>query len=155
MSSRDIFIPKGDRIQAMGNDFQWSLGGNLSKATATAFYRSLFQPTGEESWIFSGSTGSADEENYFSFLLSVPYLGDEVLERTYKLGDGHGLHFSHSHSIPAPPGFTGFRTVNPDDAELSIVLDPIKGTVQGDFNARFKTYRLNPNGTFKMIRADQ
>lgn len=155
MNAHDIFIPKTNSIQAPVNKFRWTLGDKTTHAQNSFFYRSRFEPTGEESWVFSGSTGSGDEENFFSFLLMVPYLGDDRLERTYKLGDGHGLFFSHIHSIPAPPGFTGFRTVDPDDAELAIVLDPVEGTVQGDFNAVFKTYRLNPTGTFKMTRDDQ
>jgi hypothetical protein len=157
MSTKDIFIPKENSIQAPGNDFHWSLGADPIPAENTTFFRSLFEPTGEKSWVFDGSTGSGDEENFFSFLLMVPYIDDNVLEYTYKLGDGKGLHLSHSHSIPAPPGFTGFRTVDADDAELTITLDPIKGTVQGDFNAIFKSegYRLKPNGTFKLTRDDQ
>jgi hypothetical protein len=87
----------------------------------------------------------------------VPYIDDNVLEYTYKLGDGKDLHVSHMHSIPAPDGFIGFRSVDADDAELTIRLDPVKGTVQGDFNALFKShgYRLFPQGTFKLIRDDQ
>ncbi|RON43264.1 hypothetical protein BK666_19410 [Pseudomonas frederiksbergensis] len=155
MSAHAIFIPKTNSIQAPANKFNWTLGSKTTYAQNSFFYRSLFEPTGEASWVFSGSTGSGDEENFFSFLLMVPYLGDDRLERTYKLGDGQGLFFSHTHSIPAPPGFTGFQTVDPDDAELAIVMDPVEGTVTGDFNAKFKTYRLSPIGTFKMTRDDQ
>ena len=155
MSTKDIFIPKENSVQSPGNDFHWSLGADPVYAGRTAFHRSLFEPTGERSWVFNGSTGSGDEENYFSFLLMVPYIDDNALEYTYKLGDGKGLHLSHAHSIPAPDGGIGFRTVDADDAELTIRLDPIKGTVQGDFNANFKTYRLNPNGTFNLKRDDQ
>ncbi|MFJ7106665.1 hypothetical protein ACIQU2_03375 [Pseudomonas sp. NPDC098740] len=155
MSSRDMFIPQKKKIQAEGNQFLWHFNDPNTVAESTSFHKGYFPPTGEYSWGFSGSTGSGDEENFFSFLIMVPYLGEDVLEYTYKLGDGKDLHFSHTHSIPAPPGFTGFRVVDADDAELSIRLDPIKGTVQGDFNATFKTYRLNPNGTFKLKRDDQ
>ncbi|WP_223511732.1 hypothetical protein [Pseudomonas sp. GL-B-19] len=155
MSTKDIFIPKANSIQAPGNDFHWNFGDDPKQAEHTTFYRSLFEPTGEESWVFDGSTGSGDEENLYSFLLMVPYIDDNVLENTYKLRDGQKLHVSHTYSIPAPPGFTGFRVVDADDAELTIHLDPIKGTVQGDFNAVFKTHRMNPNGTFQLKRDDQ
>ncbi|WP_283183764.1 hypothetical protein [Pseudomonas svalbardensis] len=155
MSTKDIFIPKGNSIQAPGNDFHWNFGSEVTRAEKTLFFLHEFPPTGELSWVMSGITGTLDDENYFSFKVSVPYIDDTLLERTYKLGDE--LDVSHSHSIPAPPGFTGFRFVDADNAELTIRLDPIKGTVQGDFNAIFRSegYRLNPNGTFKLTRDDQ
>jgi hypothetical protein len=154
MSAKDIFIPKEDRIQAAGNDFHWSFGGDPIYAESTSFHRALFQPTGEVSWVFSSSTGSIAEGNFFGFQLMVPYIDDSVLEYTYKLGDGKDLHVSHLHSIPTSPGYIGVKTVDADDAELTIRLDPVNGTVQGDFNALFKSdgYRLFPQGTFKLIR---
>ena len=157
MSTKDIFIPKENSVQSPGNDFHWNLGANPVYAGRTAFYQGLFEPTGERSWVFNGSTGSTDEENFFGFLLMVPYIDNNVLEYTYKLGDGKDLHVSHIHSIPAPDGGIGFRTVDADDAELTIRLDPVNGTVQGDFNALFKSrgYRLFPQGTFKLTRDDQ
>jgi hypothetical protein len=155
MITRDFFIPKENTIQVPGDEFNWNFEGKPIYAKDTSFYRSLFEPTGEESWVFAGSIGLGDEENYFSFLLMVPYIDDNLLEQTYKLGDGQDLHLSHTHSIPAPPGFTGFRVVYADDAELTITLDPVKGIVEGDYNAKFKTYRLSPNGTFNLKRDDQ
>jgi hypothetical protein len=150
MSTKDIFIPKRDHIQSSENLFHWNFGAEPIKAESALFYKDRFEPTGEEGWVFSGSTGTAEEENLYSFLLMVPYLHVPLLERTYKLDDGQGLHVSHGYSIPAPPGFIGFRVVDADDAELTVRLDMIAGTVEGDFNANFKTHRLNPNGTFKL-----
>jgi hypothetical protein len=155
MNAKEFFIPEENKIQVPGDDFNWSFAGEPVCAQQTIFYRSLFEPTGEESWVFSGSIGSGDEMNYFSFLLLVPYIDDNLLEQTYKLGDGQDMHASHTHSIPAPPGFNGFRVVYADDAELTITLDPVKGTVKGDYNAIFKTDRLNPSGTFNLKRDDQ
>lgn len=155
MSTKDIFIPKGNNIQAPENDFHWNFGSEVTRAEKTLFFLYEYPPTGELSWTISGSTGTFDEENYFGFGMSVPYIDDTLLERTYELSDE--LHFSHIHSIPALPGYIGYRVVDADNAELTIRLDPIKGTVQGDFNAIFKSegYRLNPNGTFKLTRDDQ
>jgi hypothetical protein len=50
MSTKDIFIPKENSIQAPGNDFHWNLGADPVYAGRTAFYYSLFEPIGEESW---------------------------------------------------------------------------------------------------------
>lgn len=157
MSAKCIFITKQNSFQPATNDFHWSFGAELINAQHSSFDYSVFPPTGEESWVFAGSTGSLDEENYFSFLLSVPYLDEDLMEYTYKLNDGKGLHVAHIHSIPAPPGFTGFATVDADDAELTIRLDRTTSTVTGDFTATFKSegYRLWPNGTFKLTRTDQ
>ncbi|MBS4078100.1 hypothetical protein [Pseudomonas rustica] len=98
-----------------------------------------------------------EKETYFSFIFSVPYLNEDLTERTYKLGDGQGLSFSHSHSVPAPSGGTAFTSINADEAELTIRLDRTSGTVTGDYFATFKSrrYRLRPEGTFQLTRTDQ
>ncbi|MFJ2537259.1 MULTISPECIES: hypothetical protein [unclassified Pseudomonas] len=157
MSAKCIFIPKQNSVQPATHDFHWSFNAGPIYAQDSSFHYSVFPPTGKESWVFSGSTGTGEEENYFALLLSVPYLDEDLMEYTYKLNDGQGLHVSHIHSIPAPPGFTGFATVDADDAELTIRLDRKTGTVTGNFTATFKSagYRLKPDGTFKLTRTDQ
>lgn len=156
MSAARLFIPKQNMIQPAGNDFHWSLGAEPIHAGQSLFVYHRSEVTGDESWVFGGSNGSGQEQNFFAFHLTVPYLDTDLLECTYKLGDGQGLHVSHIHSIPAPPGFEGFQTVDADDAELTIRLDRTTGTVRGDFIATFKSegYRLWPNGTFRLSRTD-
>ncbi|MBC8999995.1 hypothetical protein IAI51_26050 [Pseudomonas sp. N40(2020)] len=157
MSAKNLFIPSKNRILSAGNEFHWNLGDNEIAAESTMFYHHVFPPTGEESRVFTGLTGSSEAGDFFSFTLSVPYLDQDVMEYTYTLNDGQGLALSHGHSIPAPPGFEGVRFVDADDAQLTIRLDRTKGTVQGDFVATFKSngYRLAPSGTFKLTRSDQ
>ncbi|NUT79630.1 hypothetical protein [Pseudomonas brassicacearum] len=151
MNSQSFFIPKEKTLKATGNSFIWNLGTGPVSAESTLFYLHIYPPTGEKSWSLSGSTGSGPEENFFLFGFAIPYVSDEIMDASYTMEGG--LTFHHIHSIPAPPGFYGFQTVSADKAELTIRLDPIKGTAKGDFSALFKTdgYRLNPTGTFDLI----
>ena len=152
MNSQSFFIPKEKTLKATGNSFIWNLGTGPVSAESTLFYLHTYPPTGEKSWSISGGTGSAPEENYFSFGFSIPYVSDEIMDASYTVEGG--LRFRHVHSIPAPPDFYGFQVVSADKAELTIRLDPIKGTAKGDFTALFKTYRLNPTGTFDLTLGD-
>jgi hypothetical protein len=152
MSAQSVFIPKQKNIVATTEDFHWSLGSEPIYADSAAAYYSKFEVTGEESWVFSASIGSDEEENYFGFLLGVPYLDQDLMEYTYKLGADDRFYVSHSHWIPAPPGFSGVRVVKADNAELTIRLNRAKRTVTGDFIATFKSegYRLAPSGHFEL-----
>ncbi|WP_072407847.1 hypothetical protein [Pseudomonas sp. NFACC04-2] len=155
MDTQTVFIPKEKTPTLKGNVFTWSLGENTIVADTTLFYLHFYLPTGEKSWAFSGSTGRLDEENLFLFGFSVPYIDDEVFDNSYTMEGG--LHFYHGHSIPAPEGFYGYRTVTADSAELSVRLDPVKGTAHGDFTAVFETLGdwLYPRGTFNLSRTDK
>jgi len=154
MSNKTIFIPNKNNIKHTTDDFHWNYGSELINAQNCSFFHDIFPPTGEEHWVFAGSTGSAEKGDWFAFQLSVPYRDQDLMEYTYKLNDGLGMHCSHLHSIPAPPGYTGFTSVDADDAELTIRLDRKAGTVTGEFSAKFLSgrYRLNPNGNFKLTR---
>ncbi|MEX0161644.1 hypothetical protein MRBLPD1_000095 [Pseudomonas brassicacearum] len=155
MDSHSFFIPHKKTRKLAGNSFTWNFGTTPINAENTLFYLNVYQSTGEKSWSFRGSTGSAEDENNSSLGFSIPYVSDEVMDASYTMEGG--LRFSHIHSIPAPPGFTGFRVVRADKADLTIRLDPVKGTAKGHFTALFRTdgYRLNPTGTFELIRDDQ
>lgn len=159
MSRHTILIPKEKSIQASENKVEWRFDTNPTvKAERAGFYLDVYPPTGERSWVFWGITGASDDENYFSYLMSVPYINDAPIDKTFKLKDG--LYFTHTYSSPAPPGFSGFTVVDADDAddaELTIKLDPAKGVVTGSFSADFKSYGYypQPEGTFKLIRDDQ
>ncbi|WP_434707712.1 hypothetical protein J3P75_18125 [Pseudomonas sp. R1-1] len=156
MSIKTIFLPKEGSIKRTSDDFHWNYGKEPINAQDCSFYYSVFPPTGEKSWVIAGSTGKPVDGNFFAFLISVPYLDEDLMEYTYKLNDGQGLHFGHLHSVPAPPGFEGVTIVDADDAELTLRLDRKAGYVTGEFRALFKShgYRLLPNGTFKMKRTD-
>lgn len=155
MSVRDLYFPKQKSIQNPTNDFHWSLGAEPIYSDSTQFFYAKYPVTGEEFWVFSGGTGSVYEDNYFSFLFSVPYLDQDLLECTYKLGVADWMHVTHVHSHSVRPGTVGVRIVDADEAELTIRLDRTKGIVTGDFKATFKhIYRLAPIGTFKMTRTD-
>ncbi|RON45367.1 hypothetical protein [Pseudomonas frederiksbergensis] len=147
MTPREIVIPKQNSIQAAGNTFCWSLGGNRIHAQHSFFCRMQSVPG---RWVFSGLTGSPDQDNYFSVDFNVPALGDDVLERTYQLGDGQGLRVTHTYSLPGPDGVSVIEVIDADYAELTIRLDPIKRTVRGDFNAHFKSVGLKPEGAFQL-----
>ena len=148
MSVQDIFIPKESNNQKSVDDFHWDYGQGPTYAERTFFRLALFGPN--KDWSFGGTIGSVEEENVFSYQFMVPYVDDTVLEQTYKLGESKDFHAKFMQSIGAPPGFTGFRLVDADDAELTIRLDPKEGTIQGDFNATYKFSRLKPIGTFKL-----
>ncbi|MFJ2364702.1 hypothetical protein ACIPIN_13580 [Pseudomonas sp. NPDC087697] len=151
MSRHAIFIPIDNYVQSPDNNFNWNFGGSIIEADRTLFMLHTFPGTGEREWLFTGLTGTPVQGNVFEFGIAVPYIDDDVMERTYTLEDG--LSFSHMHSIPILPGAVSF--VYADSAELTIRLDPINGTVQGDYKATFRTHRLMPGGTFKLKRTDQ
>jgi hypothetical protein len=152
MSAQSVFIPKQKNIVVPTEVFHWSYGAESIHAEDAVAYYSKFEGTGEESWVFSASIGSIEDENHLGYLLSVPYSDQDIIDRTYKLGDDDRFHVSHSHSIPAPPGFSGVRVVTADNAELTIRLNRAKRTVTGDFVATFKSdgYRLKPSGHFEL-----
>ena len=153
MSAFPIFFPDDHKSQAAGNDFHWRFTGEPINAESTIFRADLAGPAIKH-WIFYGSTGSTVNGTFFAFQFSVPYEGEGLLEKTYKIGDGQWFYVFHIHSVPPAPNFTSTLA---DKAELTIRLDPAKGTVHGDFNAIFYSggYRMNPIGTFDLKRADQ
>ncbi|MBD9610285.1 hypothetical protein IB245_02090 [Pseudomonas sp. PDM02] len=153
MSAFPIFFPDDHKSQAAGDDFHWRFTGAPIYAEFTLF-RAFLGGTGIDNWVFYGSTGSTDHGTFFALQFLVPYEGDDLLEKTYKIGDGQQLTVFHFHSVPPAPNFTSILA---DKAELTIRLDPVKGTVHGDFNANFdrEGYRMNPIGTFDLKRADQ
>lgn len=134
-----------DNFEAEGNDFLWEIDSVSTKAQRTLFYKSSIPP--EYSWIFYGSVGSVDTENLFGFMLAVPYIDDNYLERTYTLAEG--LYCDHRHSIKKG-GLKGWRVIPAGDAKLSINLDPVKGTVKGEFEATFT--KTKTGGTPEQIK---
>lgn len=134
-----------DNFEAEGNDFLWEIDSVSTKAQRTLFYKSSIPP--EYSWIFYGSVGSVDTENLFGFMLAVPYIDDNYLERTYTLAKG--LYCDHRHSIKKG-GLKGWRVIPAGDAKLSINLDPVKGTVKGEFEATFT--KTKTGGTPEQIK---
>ncbi|WLI05179.1 hypothetical protein PSH66_21615 [Pseudomonas sp. FP597] len=151
MSAQDIFIPQKTRINNPKNTFRWKFGDNpQTEADYSRFFHNVYMPTGEESWVFSGSVNEPDSPDYFQFLMSIPDIGEPPKDKEFTLENG--LSFRHVHSIGAPPGFIGYRTVNADSAELIITIDLVKGAAQGKFNAHFKShgYRIQPAGSFTL-----
>ena len=153
MSAFPIIFPDDHKSQAAGNDFHWRFTGEPIYAESTLFTAFRGGP-GIDNWVFQGSTGKTEDGTFFALQFSVPYEGEDLLEKTYKIGDGQQLTVFHFHSVPPAPNFTSTLA---EKAELTIRLDPVKGTVHGDFNANFYSggYRMNPVGTFDLKRADQ
>ena len=151
MKDPKIYIPESPATKAPGNDFHWNLGNDLVHATMTQFTRERPLP-GMDDWLFYGATGSLADNTFFAFQFTVPYQGEELLERTYKLGDGAGLSSFHIYSPPSPPYH--YYSVGADEAELSIRLDPASGTVRGDFIAKYTRdgIQLKPTGVFNLKR---
>ena len=150
MNTATVFIPTRNSGKRLRHSFHWTVDNHLTKAHACFFH--LTEPPFEEYWHFIGSTGTLEEHGkYFSFNLAVPYIGKDLLERTYTLDDG--LLFYHVYSVTYPD-FIELRTVAADYAETTIRLDPKAGTVQGDFNAKFKNHP-DLHGTFQLKRNDQ
>ncbi|OYQ00933.1 hypothetical protein B7L09_27420 [Pseudomonas mandelii] len=151
MTTHTTFIPKKHGTLANENILKWKYGAIEKKAEFSDFLQGDFN--GERYWSIGGGMGTVEEDNVFIFSMTLPYKGDDALKGIYTLA--HGLTFLHSHSIPAPPGFHGFRTVEADSATLNIIsYDRKTDIVVGTFDALFKShgYRLNPKGTFTMKR---
>ena len=105
---------------------------------------------GRTSWSFTGRTGSYSSENNFSVTLLIPYNGEELFERTYKLGDGQGLESFHQYWLPPFPGFDVIGSDQANNVELTVRLDPRKGTAEGNFIADFKKRRVSITGKFNL-----
>ncbi|KAB0514684.1 hypothetical protein SAMN04490189_0489 [Pseudomonas koreensis] len=150
MTTQTVFLAK--HAVTTNDIFEWRFGEDKAiKAQFALFYRREFDS--KPIWVISGRTGNFEDKNYFAFAMSLPYIDDEHFPGIHKLSDG--LTFTHSHWIPAPEGFDGLQSVNADSAWLNIKkYDSISGTVEGSFEAVFKShgYRLNPKGTFTMTR---
>lgn len=129
------------------NIFRWHLGtGNTVSASKTFFHET--EEGGWHDWFIGGDTGTPAENNVFSFGFLIPYETENPLEKTYTLEDE--LLFTHGRSAPDHYGRQDFFT--PQNAELTIRLDRINGTVKGDFNGEFITncYHLKLTGTFDL-----
>ncbi|WP_052961852.1 hypothetical protein [Pseudomonas fluorescens] len=148
MNTQRIFIRAEKSIKAPNDYFHWIRNEEQVTAEATIF--SLNQ--NRTLWSIAGFLGSYAEETSFSLLLAVPYINNEILERTYVLGDGQGLHCVHQYWLPPVPGFSVIGSDQANYAELSIRLDPKAGTVTGDFNAIFKSRRVDIHGSFKLTQ---
>ncbi|MNF52557.1 hypothetical protein D3C87_1145380 [compost metagenome] len=145
-----------DNFEAEDGDFKWEIDSLSTKAQRTSFYKS--GTSTNLSWIFYGSVGSVDSENLFGFMLTVPYINEDILEGTYTLATG--LYCDHRHSIKKG-GLKGWRVIPAGDATLSIKLDPVKGTVEGEFEATFTKTKpdetpeqIRPKGNFNLKRDD-
>lgn len=138
-----------DKIMAPGDKFYWTLNDKTYEANQ-AFFSAHLGPNA--TWDIIGASGRIVDGNLFQFSISIPYEGEVLIEKTYKLGEDKGFRVSHFHS-PPPPELEPVST-SADDAELTIRLDPINGIATGDFNANFFRggYRLKPEGTFKVTR---
>ncbi|KHA71642.1 hypothetical protein NZ35_19590 [Pseudomonas chlororaphis] len=134
-----------DNFEAEDGDFKWEIDSLSTKAQRTSFYKS--GTSTNLSWIFYGSVGSVDSENLFGFMLTVPYINEDILEGTYTLAKG--LYCDHRHSINKG-GLKGWRVIQAEDATLSIKLDPVKGTAEGKFEATFT--KTNPDATLEIIK---
>ena len=137
-----------DKTMAPGDQFYWTLN-DITYGAKQAFFTA--QLGAIKIWEIIGASGSIVEGNLFQITISIPYEGEVLIEKTYKLGENQGFSVSHFHS--APPELEPVST-SADDAELTIRLDPINGIATGDFNANFYRggYRLKPEGAFKMTR---
>lgn len=151
MTIHATFIPKKHGTLANENTFKWKYGTSKKTAEFSNFYQGEF--IGEPYWAISAGTGTFEGEDFFTFNMTLPHKGDDMLKDVYTLSNG--LTFVHGHWIPAPPGFDGYRTVDADSATLNIIkYDPVTDIAEGTFEALFKShgYRLNPKGTFTLKR---
>lgn len=145
----DIILPRKSNNKKLRHSFHWTLDGHLTKAHDCFLH--LTEPPHDEYWHFIGTTGTLEEHgNYFSFNLTVPNMGEELLERTYTLEDG--LEFYHVYSVTYPD-YIELRSFPAIYAELAIRLKP-KGKVKGDFKGRFNFDNkvLAPEGAFELFR---
>lgn len=149
-------VPQINNFETEDNEFQWQIDSLSTEAQRTLFFKS--STTTDNSWIFYGSVGTVDSEDLFGFMLAVPYINEDILEGTYTLAAG--LYCDHRHSIKKGE-LKGWRVIAAGDATLSIKLDPVKGTVEGEFEATFAKTKpdetpeqIRPKGTFNLKRDD-
>ncbi|WP_434557842.1 hypothetical protein J3P95_16325 [Pseudomonas sp. Z5-35] len=147
MNSQIFYIPEKEPRLIEGNSFTWDVGAGLVTAEHTKLI--LHNHPLDRGWTFYGRTGSGSECTHFSFKLFIPYAGDEVLDATYT-HEG-GLSFSHLYSGTLPDFY---RLATTKSAELTIKLDPRRGTATGNFTALIEKegQEMRPTGAFELIR---
>jgi hypothetical protein len=151
MIAHTIFIPEKFGTHTDENKFKWTLGANKGKANKSLLYQTEW--FGFEYWEILAGSGSMETEDYCTFSMGLPYLGDKALEGIYTLLDGLTFHHGHWAESALPGGV--YKSVGADSAILNITnYDLVTDVVEGTFEALFKSsgYRLFPKGSFRLKR---
>lgn len=72
MTTQTFFLPKGRATNDVG--FTWNLGTGVVQAESATFYLNDF--AGALYWMIVASTGNFEDENYFSFVMTLPFTGN-------------------------------------------------------------------------------
>ncbi|MGA8135312.1 MAG: hypothetical protein WCA48_14370 [Pseudomonas gingeri] len=149
-----LYLPKKGHTPQHAGRLVWRIdNGPETYAERTSFGLGEFPPgSGQRYWVFSGSTGTPEQENYFYFQIIIDYQRGPFENITLKLGDHKLLSMGHTYSIPAPEGFYGVQTVAADAGETTLSLDLETGTIDGRFESVYRALRLAPKGHFRMTR---
>ncbi|QXH79700.1 hypothetical protein [Pseudomonas salmasensis] len=147
--NRDIiFIPDFNSPQTPNNHFEWTFKGSQTPITAE---RTAFGHVEHENfWLFSGSIGSLQEKNSSSFVFYIPYLGEAPIDDTYTL-DGI---LKYAHYISGPGDIPGVAVIPAKKATLTIKLNPVERTANGNFEASFDSEyaQYDATGHFTLTR---
>lgn len=147
--NRDIiFIPDFNPSQTPNNHFEWTFKSSQTPITAE---RTVFgHAEHANDWLFSGSTGSQREKNFSSFIFYIPYLGEAPIDDTYTL-DGI---LKYAHYISGPGDIPGVAVIPAKKATLTIKLNPVERTANGNFEASFDSEyaQYDATGHFTLTR---
>lgn len=103
--------------------------------------------TGKLYWVWEGWTGSHDTNDIFFYDFTIPYVNDEVIDRSFTLGKDQ-LTFDHAFSI----GNGQLGAVRAQSATVHIKLDPKTRQSEGSFETVFLGIHQSPNGKFHFER---
>ena len=148
MNQEIIFIPDCYISQSANNHFEWTFKNSQTSITAE---RSIFgHRTQTNTWTFSGAIGDKSTKNFSSYYFHIPYLGEAPIDNTYIL-DGI-LHYALY--ISAPGDMPGTTAIPAKHATLTIKLNPVEGTANGNFEASFDSEyaQYDATGHFTLIR---
>lgn len=127
--------------------FEWRFTeGEFIEASDTGAYLWEGSP-GQFYWVWEGWTGSHDTNDIFFYDFSIPYVNDEVIDRSFTLGTG-GLTFDHAFSI----GNGQLGVAPAHSATVHIKFDPKTRQSEGSFKTVFLGIHQSPEGKFSFER---
>ncbi|MBT9574936.1 hypothetical protein PSUM_15740 [Pseudomonas umsongensis] len=128
--------------------FKWRFNaeGEFIEASDTGAYLWEGRP-GQFYWVWEGWTGSHDTNDIFFYDFSIPYVDDEIIDRSFTLGTG-GLTFDHAFS----KGNGQLDVAPAHSATVHIKLDPKTRQSEGYFETVFLGIHQSPEGKFSFER---
>jgi hypothetical protein len=128
--------------------FKWRYNAVGEFIVASHAYAYLWESiSGKLHWVWEGWTGSHDTNDIRFYDFSIPYIDDEVIDRSFTLGTDR-LTFDHAFSTG--DGQLGIAPAH--SATVHIKLDPKTGQSEGYFETVFLGIHQSPRGEFYFER---